>query len=369
MVLSFFCTFGLMGCLDKIVGLTRKDCECFTTGRPADYADSVSGLYLDELTGLTQKAIETSTDCGEGTIWDIMLRALENGHRRFRTDLLSNLNRNYKERFPPFEGIIGDKTFNGTAPTVQDNYVMGLRIDSNCIKGSCFILKGIESYFDTDFLGLDVNIYRSDCPDPIDTFTIDATAFKKKINTLPTPIELPLYIDGLDEFYYSLVYTLPVGVKPLNTKLQCKCNNNKKRKWRLWADIGGIITPSFTTVEALDDLGSNDFTYGMNMNAQILCKKAEIICQEGHVWDFENDEIALQIAHAIQEISGVILINEVLMRPDSAYFQLNAEQLSQIGAQLASSYQDRVDYLSLNIKPNNDCWICGDQMKMVGIKS
>ncbi len=368
MVLSFFCTFGSMGCLDKIVGMSRKDCECFTDDRPSDYATSVSGLYLDELDGLSQKAIATSQDCGENNIWEIMDKALQNGHKKFKTDILSALHNKYQERFPPFEGVIGQKKFNGVAP--QLDVLLGMRIKSNCIKGSCLILKGIDAYFDTTVAAIQVDIYRSDCPGPfVPSFNIASEANKKKINTLSAPIELPLYVEGVEEFYYSIVYTLPVNVKPLNTKLACKCNRNAKRPWSLWIDANGIKSPAFTTVEALDDIGGTQFTYGLNLVSQIECKKGSIICEEGHVWDFENDDIALNIAHAIQEISGVKLINEILSRPDSAYFALNDEQLVQIATQNSVSYQQRIEYLSYRMKPNDDCWMCGNQSKMVGIMS
>lgn len=356
-----------MECLEKIVGLSRKDCECFTDDRPDNWNESLSGLYLDELSGLTQKNIETSTDCGEGSIWDIMQKALENGQRTFQTDLLSSVNNRWKSRLPKFEGQIGKKQFNGSAPQIDN--LMGMRIESNCIKGSCMVLSGIDTFFDTTIAALEVNIYRSDLPDAIETFTVETEAYKRKVNKFATPYTLPLYIEGLEEFYYSIVYTIPAGAKPLNTKLACSCNRNKKRPWALWVHAGGISTDGFTTVSALDDLSTTDYTYGFNLTCQIFCKKATIICQEGHVWDFENDEISLQIAHAIQEIAGVKLINEILTRPDSAYFALNEEQLMGLGAQYASSYEDRIKYLSINIEPgNNDCFVCNNQFRGVGIK-
>lgn len=364
----FFSYIYGMECLEKIVGLSRKDCECFTDDRPADWNESLSGLYLDELSGLTQKNIDTSKDCGEGSIWDIMEKALENGERTFRTDLLSGVNKKWKDILPTFEGQIGKKDFNGLAP--QTTPLHGVRIESNCIKGSCMVLTGIDTFFDTTIAVLPIRIYRSDCEDPIHEFNVETTAMKRKVNKLDTPIELPLYIEGLEDFNYSIVYDLPAGVEPCNTKLACTCNKNKKRPWALWVNAEGIKGQLYTDIATLDDEPGTAFTYGLNLTSKIYCKKATIICNEGHVWDFTNDDIALQIAHAIQEISGVNLINEILTRPDSSYFALNEEQLMGLGAQYALSYQDRIDYLSLNIKPtNNDCFICNDQMRAVGVKA
>lgn len=353
-----------MGCLDNIVGLSRKDCECYTDDRPDGWNESKSGIYLDELPGLTQAQINSSIECGDGSIWDIMERALENGERKFRTDLLSNLRQRFKERYLPFNGVIGMSQKNGS-PAVDN--LMGLRIESNCIKGSCLTLKGIDTFFDTDIAALEVNIYRSGTEAPIHTFNVEAVAFEKKTNTLATPIELPLWIDGTDEFSYSIVYTLPPGVKPLNNKLYtCSCDR-KSSAWSVWATVDGIKTSAFTTTYALDNLSGTSYTYGLNLSAEIECKKGSIICEDGEDWDFKNDDIALQIATAIQSISAVHLLLDILTRPDTVAVAINEEQTNALISMYSEDYENRIEYLALNIDPNNDCFICSNQMKGVGI--
>lgn len=357
-----------MTCLENIVGLSRKDCECFDDPRPGDWDTSKSGLFLDELPGLEQQNISASTDCGEGSVWDIMTRALENGTLRFRTDLLSAIKQRYKDRFQPFNGTIGMAVFNGTTPSLD--VMHGIRLESNCLKGSCFILKEICAYFDTTTTGLiEVNIYRSGIETPLHTFTIDSEADVKKSNVLPNPIELPLWIDGVDEFNYHIVYDLPGGVKPLNTKLySCTCKR-KNSKWSAWITADGVRGPSFTSTAALDTLSSQTYTYGLNLVSEIKCKKGAIICEDNEEFDFQNDEIALQIAYAIQAISGALLAQELVAAPDTVEVALNEEALIAMGNAWLRDYEERLQYIAVNIEPNNDCFICSGQIAVVGIKA
>lgn len=359
-----------MTCLEKIIGLSRKDCECFVADRPVDYNVSLSGLFLDELPGVSQFAIATSIECGEGSIWDIMNRALENGEKLFTTDLLSNMAQKFKDAFKTFEGIIGKREFNGEVPDSILNDLHGIRIESNCIKGSCIIIKGVEAFFDTTLVGVVATIYRTGDDNPFDTFTFDTEAGIKKVTILATPIELELFIDGLDEFNYSIVYDLPPGVKPLNTQFGCACSSNRKKNgWDHWLLAEGISSPAFTTVAALDDTAGSDFTFGLNLNAKIFCKKSTIICEDGNPLDFENDEIALQIAHAIQRIAAVFMLTEILEGPDTAKFAMNEEMLNHLIGQYSEDYDNRVQYIALHITPNNDCYVCNDQIAVTGIKS
>ena len=58
-------------CFENIIGLSRTDCEC-VEARPVDAGVTESGLYLDELDGLTIRMAEAKRDCGEGGLWTMM---------------------------------------------------------------------------------------------------------------------------------------------------------------------------------------------------------------------------------------------------------------------------------------------------------
>lgn len=362
-----------MTCLENIIGISQKDCECFEDDRPADYDLSKSGLYLDELEGLTIRGIDSSTDCGDESVWSIIQNAIDNAILRFRTDLLTGIRQRFKERFAEFDGILGLRVFNSPLDASLVKPMDGIKIYSNCIKGSVFYLKGIETFFDTDLTDMPVRIYRTGTQDPIFTFTVDATANARHVNLFSVPIELPLWIDGFDDFSYYIVYDIPLGVLPLNTQLMTcpTCTDKKKwitqHPWYHWVDMGGIASPLYTTIGVLDLIATNRNSYGLNLLAKITCKKSSIICDENDTMDFEDDEIAMHIAYAIRLAAGISLLTTILQRPDSSFVALNEEQINHLINVYGQDYQNRMQYISINAEPNNECFVCNDQMGMGSI--
>lgn len=362
-----------MQCLENIIGLSRRNCDCFQEDRPTDYNVSKSGIYLDELEGLSIRGVDTSVDCGDASPWSLMTNAISNGILRFKTDLLSAVRQRFKERFTEFDGIIGLRVFNDAMPSNQLGALNGIKIDSNCIKGSMFILKKIDAFFDTDLVDLPVKIYQTGSNTPVAEFTIDATANVRHTNTLDPVVELPLWIDGYDEFAYYIVYDLPLGVAPLNNKLHgCSpCMGKAKfasmNPWHQWIEIGGIASPLYVSTDLLDMIGTNSYGYGLNLHANVICKKSSMICDDNDDFDFENDEIALHIAYSIRLAAGISLFNLILQRPDSAYVAINEEQINFLISQYSEDYKNRLQYLAINIQPNSDCYTCGDQMAVGNI--
>lgn len=359
-----------MECLNQIIGLSRKNCECFVDDRPADYNVSKSELYLDELEGLSVRGIDTAIDCGDESPWDMMETAIANAKLRFRTDLLTSIKSRFKDRFAEFDGVIGQRIFNDALPTNVLNPLLGIKVKSNCIKGSVMILKAIDAYFDTDLVDLPVKIYRTDSDIPFAEFTIDATANVKHHNALDPQIQMPLHIDGYEEFAYYIVYDLPLGVKPLNNKLQGCAPCSGKEKWRQlnpwyqYIEMGGISTALFTSTSLLELVGTNSYAYGLNLHAKITCTKSSIICDENDTMDFVNDEVAMHIAYAIRLAAGVSLFNLILQRPDSAFVAINEEQINYLIGAYQDDYAKRMQYIATNIVPNNDCLICDQNMSM-----
>ena len=92
-------------CYNSIIGLTRTDCECYGT-IPDDAADSLSGLYIDELVGLS--FIQSMTDCDNGNdLFQNMVKARDNAITSFQADTNALLLENFKMRRNPFKG--GDR--------------------------------------------------------------------------------------------------------------------------------------------------------------------------------------------------------------------------------------------------------------------
>ena len=94
-------------CFENIIGLSRTDCEC-VEDRPVSAGTSASGLYLDELEGLSIRLADTKRDCGESSLWTMMARARENAVKDMVSDILACLNREAAIRRRSGSAIVGD---------------------------------------------------------------------------------------------------------------------------------------------------------------------------------------------------------------------------------------------------------------------
>ena len=61
-------------CFENIIGLSRTPCPC-VEDLNADAVVSESGLFLDELDGLSINMLNAGVDCGQGTLWEMLARA------------------------------------------------------------------------------------------------------------------------------------------------------------------------------------------------------------------------------------------------------------------------------------------------------
>ena len=350
-----------MDCLENIIGLSRKDCECLETDRPADYDESQSGIFLDEIHGLDLKGLDDTKDCGENSIWYMMSIARQNAIKHFKTDLLSSLKNKYKDRFQKFSGVIGKSKFTSTIPT--PNTFMGIKIECVNIKGACITIKGINTFFDQTGQ-ISVSIYRTGEVLPVESYTLDTTANDVHNNVFTEALELPLWIDGIGEFDYYVVYSLPAGFKPLNTTLCCNCNGCKEQ-YDHWGNIRGFKTPVFTQVSDLYNVNESKYSFGLSLVADISCKKSDILCSQN--FDYENDEVAMNMAYAVQELSGMMLMTDILTKTDSAYVAMNEEQMNFLINNLHAQYNSRLEYISCNYAPNHDCFICDPELEITSI--
>ena len=269
-----------MECLDNVIGITRKECACFADDKPVGSELSKSGLYLDELSGLSMEQINSSSDCGDGSVWDIMQTAVSNGEIKVRTDLLTLLNANYKDAYSKFSGIVGMRSYNGTLAPSKD--LQGLKFSSKDIEGAFFVLKEIDAYFnETTVDEITINIYQKGIEAPLYTFDIDTEANKVKKNILSTPIKLPLHVDGYEDLEYYILYSKHATAKPLNNKLySCSCTRGKA-DWSQWDEFSGLNVDTFTSVSELESENVDSYLYGLGLIIQIGCEKSTIICKEG----------------------------------------------------------------------------------------
>ena len=198
--------------------------------KPAESTTSISGLYMDELEGISLKMIDSVNPCEKGGLWDMMARARENAVKTFETELLACVSKVTKVKRKSFMGTIGERDWTGVITPSTD--FMGIRFESPNINGGYMRIKSITTLMDTTAT-FDVHVYSNLEDAPIHTFTgIESEALKRKSNDVDDLL-LPLYDEKCgEELVYFLVYE-PTGFQPLTNGrwLRLRCFYSVLKIW------------------------------------------------------------------------------------------------------------------------------------------
>ena len=76
-------------CFSNIIGFSRKEDSCVDESWLDSYAESESGLYIDELPGFPQRFVASLG--GNYDIWEKMNNAMENAITTFKMDVVSEI--------------------------------------------------------------------------------------------------------------------------------------------------------------------------------------------------------------------------------------------------------------------------------------
>jgi hypothetical protein len=292
----------LKDCWSEIVGITRSETCIDEYDRPSNYNQSLSGLYLDELKGMSLKRIEETG----GELYEKISIAYENAVRTFKIDIIQELLKYHKPKHDPFIGNIGSQRFKGNLTLTKNT--AGIRMYMNDIKGAFFTLKAIGILMDRTET-FDIDIYNNITEDIIETIEVSSLANKISITNLVTPIDLPLSNDNYDNLEYFFLYNR--GLKnPKDNRPTCGCggvnwcynrehpcfadSKATKDRWRQFAMIGGIQGDD---IADRDDWGVTQAMNGIILIGEFTCDKYIYFCNEN--MDFEYDEIGQAVAHAI----------------------------------------------------------------------
>lgn len=357
-------------CYESIVGLSRTNCECYTV--PDDAADSLSGLYIDELIGLS--FIQSMTDCDNGNdLFANIEKARDNAITSFQADTNALLLQSFKMRRNPFYGGIGRVSTVTTSLTVG-NY-LGVRMYCNNVKSGVLYIKQIGTLFaQTDAINL---LVYNNLGDLVDTLPLNTTANVHTQNVVD--LELPLHSDYTDHLEYFFIYQYDGQPVPKVNDIKCACGSfkpvfdcnkpyfNTKHDtvygWADWLMVGGINT---ATLPDFTDCGcsTNNLMYGLTFQVELKCKIGDVLCQDS--LDFVGNPLAAAMAIAIQNKAGEILGNWVLQSGNLNRFTLiNTDQLITDVANYKATYNQMVEYIVASADiTQNDCLACKDIYEM-----
>ena len=354
----------LTDCWTNIIGISRKDDECLT-GAPVNYNVSNSELYLDELRGINLRFVQDIA----ADLWDMCDKAIENGIKTFRMDMMNELLKVNKERYEKFIGNIGSQRFKNSR-ALTHTYA-GVRVYCNDIKGGVFKINAVGVLMDTS-AAFNLVLYNNLSDIPVQTIAVTSVADTLTTTTLATPIELDLSTNEYDNMEYFFVYTLG-AMQPKDNKATCGCGGVKwcwstdnpcfankalKDRWRTWAMIGGI---NGNTIADREDWGVSEYMNGIILIGEMKCDKFIYLCNDDSDYATEIDQA---IAYAVLYKSGEYLMDEFLDTGEVSRFTALGEEAVNFNRDY---YNARYNVMIGFIRDNLDverygCLICRPQM-------
>ena len=337
-------------CFSAITGLSRKEDLCVDNYLP-EYSDSDSGLYLDELQGMSLRILNKTG--GNSDVWEKMFNARENAVLAFKIDVMTEILKTKEPAHQKFFGSIGNKPF--TTKLSADTY-HGLRLYSDMIGGS-FTLRGVSITLDVTEA---VNLLIYDDYDLLHTIALTSQAGRPKYNTLAVPIEL-----ALTGNYYFIYQTTG---RPYNNYLNCNCGGRKwcfnidqpcynpsRDKWTEWTMAAGIHG---SDLNERDDWSLSREARGLSLHGDFGCDTLGILCSEHS--DFDNNQVDLAIAHAINFKSGSFLSGYIMDSEEvNRYTLLGIDGLTANMLYYEERYKAMIEFIAANIELNrSECLKC-----------
>lgn len=344
-----------LACLTGIVGVADTDCECYEDGRPVDYNEAASGLYLSQLVNLDLMA--QAYQCSGSTIWETGAKAIELATLKFQTNLLQCWAAKLKGR-EQWRGLIGQQDCTKTL-TPGKTYAGMLISPNNEVGFGEMVITGIGTRF-TQTAEITVGIYDNLAQAFIYEVDLDTTANTFQSNSLATPIVLPFNGTDASARRYWLIYEVSSNLPKLGDA-NCGCSSLQKRMAK-WANVYG------TTGDVLDDRSDwnmDGYHYGLLPEVTFRCAVEKEICNE--TLDFATNANAGAMAEAIWYLAAS-MIPDMLRRsprtlPGSV---LPQDELAADAKQYAAEYAGRVQALCTGMKPNN-CYVCDPKMRMTSM--
>ena len=355
-------------CFDNIIGLSRTECECYDTGKPADYNTSLSGLYLDELEPLT--AFKGLLNCERGTdIWDALDRSREQAILNWRAEANALLLKNNKLLRRPFKGKIGRLKYTREEVITSGDWV-GIRMYCSDIVSGKIVINNIGTLFsDTGVITL--RIYNN-LNTLISSHVLNTTANTHTLNTVS--IELPIHSDWTDNLEYFFIYQKNGLTPKENSSFCCDCSKtvecgcdikyvnsqtNKNYGWAEWCAVDGFKKTDISDLSDLEISSSNKM-YGLTFGIEYTCDVEDVWCKDE--LDFDSSTIPMAMALAIRYKAGELFINDLILSSNLNYNKLiNGEAQAELKVYFKEQYDKQMEFIIDNIDVRDtDCFVCAD---------
>lgn len=377
-------------CFQTIIGLSDRDCDCFSVGRPDDtpgpaYNESLSGLFVTDL--LPEEEIKGLESCDK-TIWDVLIKARETAIKDFRATLAATMGQRYKLKYDTYKGFVGSDKYSDSLTSTYT--YAGVRIRTAGIRSGYLKITRIMTMFSA--VGtVTVTIYKARVIDEAaKTYALEVvvpalsltTANGRAINTVN--IELPLLSDFSDGQDYIVAYEYSGANKPKLNKVYCQpCSGPvtidytatnypttakyaSKIAWHNFILIGGW-EGEISGGETVAPVQVSEYMNGLSLEVEAGCDMAAGLC--GMVETFGSNPYAMSVATAIQRRTASLLMRKRLSSSlPNRNNAVNREGVEKELRTWEAEYAEILNYLSSNLpETSNDCMECKPRVRMGAI--
>lgn len=346
----------MIACLEQLVGITDNPCPCYdnTDGvisyNPDEIKTSESGYYLtDHDYGVPMlPAVLASRNCGDGSIWEAMVRARTSAINSIETDLRAALLLRFDKGFKPFDGAVGQAKFSGTQAITAD--YAGIQIRPDRYKDASLVITGVWMALTTS--EVKTLTFGSNNPEFTST-TRDVTSGAQELQktVFVTPVTLPMYSILEDDLRYTVTYEID-GNQPVNNSLSC-CGDTPD--WKNVMRAEGVVTSDLSRLNDYDYGSSN--AHGLILEAYITCDFLAWVCElrELNGYDFRD-----VLARTIQFRAGVGLLTFILESSQSNFYtHLETEALYGKRNHYSKRYEENIMWMVRNLPERaSGCYKC-----------
>ena len=369
-------------CFENVIGLSRTDCPCVDE-RPIEAGISASGLFLDELPGLSLRMADSAKDCGSGGLWDMMDKARENAIKDFRADLGRAILQGTDARRRDGISTIGmDKNAARTGVALLNAY-HGMTIQTAKVKGGRFRVLAIATAFKgTVPATIEIVAYArtEEATEELGSYTLPCQSGKVIWTDLPEPLELSMSELGSSNPRFWFLYEPTHGLQAMNCEISCGCGGFKpswnerspqylssnQKDGMLWAEWAMAAGTKGDDLSDRSEWSTCNPSQGLMLKVQFECDITSTFCPD--MPNYEFDAVQQVMAHAIRFKAGADLITQLLKSTRIDRYTMTAgEVLAETRDGYMTEYTNRVSgFLGPhfsefdNINAYGDCRRCKD---------